>query len=353
MAATKARRLAFLDAIRGVAALCVLLHHLFSDATPALHVVTVNWFNLGDFGVYTFFLVSGFIIPVSLERHPTVLSFWRSRFFRLYPPFWFSLAVVVVLGALGAIHLDPEFFAHPLRNIGANASMLAYFLHVPQALGVYWTLAIELLFYGLCTILRIAHLIEKRLLVACLSVALYVTAALACLTPRFDPRHFQSTLGGLLLTALLGSVAYETYAEGKKPTALILLTPVVLATIVAGVWLRYGLHPATDSVYFGFFAQASSWTLAFFFFFLMYAFRKARFGAPLLWLGRVSYSLYLMHGIVLTLLGRFPLSRTLYSLLAIALSLLAAELCYRFIEKPFSALASQTQRRSMTLALNS
>ena len=352
MAGTKVRRLAFLDAIRGVAALCVLLHHVFSDATPALRAVTVNWFNLGDFGVYTFFLVSGFIIPVSLERHPTATSFWRSRFWRLYPPFWFSLAAVVILGALGAIELDPAFFTHPLRNISANASMLAYFVHVPQALGVYWTLSIELLFYALCTILKLTHLINRRVLVTCLSVVLYLLSALACLTPHFDARHFQSTLGGLLLTALLGSVAYETYAEGKNSTSLIILTPVVLATIVTGIWLRYGLHPATDSIYLGFSAQAYSWMLAFVFFFLMYSLRAATFGAPFLWLGRVSYSLYLMHGIVITLLQATHLSRTLYSVLAISLSLLTAELCYRFIEKPFSVLASQNKRRSLMFALN-
>lgn len=58
---TSGARLAWLDALRGLAAVAVLLEHLLSWFMPALRPY---WFNLGMYGVLVFFLVSGYIIPV-------------------------------------------------------------------------------------------------------------------------------------------------------------------------------------------------------------------------------------------------------------------------------------------------
>jgi peptidoglycan/LPS O-acetylase OafA/YrhL len=279
-----------------------------------------------------------------MERHKTVGAFWKSHFLRLFPPYWFSLAVAVILGAVGAIQLEEGFFLHPLRNIAANITMFALMLRAPQALGVYWTLAIELIFYALCSFLKLTKLIENRLAVAYAGIAIYLFSLLACTTKHFSPVHFQSTYGGLLLTALLGSVVYQVYIGKRKASSLLILTPIVLATIISGVWMRYGLHPqAKDGPYFGFTAQASAWTAAILCFFLIYACREMKFSAPLLWLGRISYSLYLMHAISMWLIADLPLPKWLYYVLAIAFSLLTAEICYRFIEKPFTALAGRVR----------
>jgi peptidoglycan/LPS O-acetylase OafA/YrhL len=44
-----------------------------------------QWFDPGQYGVFVSFLVSGYIVPASLERRGSVRGFWVSRAFRLYP----------------------------------------------------------------------------------------------------------------------------------------------------------------------------------------------------------------------------------------------------------------------------
>nr|BFE86334.1 hypothetical protein GCM10020093_089350 [Planobispora longispora] len=63
-----ATRLAWLDALRGLGAVAVLLEHALPWFMPQLRPY---WFNLGMYGVLVFFLVSGYIIPVSLEGEGT------------------------------------------------------------------------------------------------------------------------------------------------------------------------------------------------------------------------------------------------------------------------------------------
>ncbi|MBX6766364.1 MAG: acyltransferase, partial [Actinomadura rubrobrunea] len=63
----------------------VALHHGSYVFLPDLQSALAGRFDPGHYGVLVFFLVSGYIVPASLERHGSVRAFWISRFFRLYP----------------------------------------------------------------------------------------------------------------------------------------------------------------------------------------------------------------------------------------------------------------------------
>src|ERR1700723_3388712 len=92
-----AKRLPWLGALRGIAALCVVFDHLtFSVLQPVRNTV-YQWFDPGQYGVFVFFLVSGYIVPASLERRGSVRGFWVSRVFRLYPLYVFAVAAAVLL----------------------------------------------------------------------------------------------------------------------------------------------------------------------------------------------------------------------------------------------------------------
>src|SRR5215468_10834698 len=91
-----ASRLAWLDALRGFAALCVVYDHGSTLLLRHAHNFLYQWFNFGQYGVFVFFLVSGYIVPASLERKGSVRAFWTSRAFRLYPMF----LVVLLLSAV-------------------------------------------------------------------------------------------------------------------------------------------------------------------------------------------------------------------------------------------------------------
>src|SRR5215213_5668437 len=91
-------RLDFLDGLRGIAALAVFLAHAGHKVSPAFRTYLEPYFNLGSWGVVLFFLCSGFILPVSLERQGSLGRFWIRRFFRLYPLYWFSVALIALVG---------------------------------------------------------------------------------------------------------------------------------------------------------------------------------------------------------------------------------------------------------------
>src|SRR6195256_3710656 len=95
------RRLAWLDALRGFAALCVVFDHGSTLLLLPVRSYLYHWLNLGQYGVFVFFLVSGYIVPASLERRGSVRGFWVSRAFRLYPLYLFALSAMIVLWASG------------------------------------------------------------------------------------------------------------------------------------------------------------------------------------------------------------------------------------------------------------
>nr|BFE86338.1 hypothetical protein GCM10020093_089390 [Planobispora longispora] len=101
--------MAWLDVLRGIAALAVLVSHtlpaLVADLLP-------RWFNLGTSGVIVFFLVSGYIIPASLERRGCVRSFWIGRSFRLYPIYLLTIALVLVMAPVVPIVEGVDPLAH-------------------------------------------------------------------------------------------------------------------------------------------------------------------------------------------------------------------------------------------------
>lgn len=86
----------FLDDLRGIAALAVFMQHLlghiyhtiqeFHPLYKSVYFLLAETVDWGRFGVVLFFLVSGFIIPSSLNKS-SILTFIIGRFFRLYPAY--------------------------------------------------------------------------------------------------------------------------------------------------------------------------------------------------------------------------------------------------------------------------
>ena len=111
----KTARLAWLDLLRGVAAMVVALHHATYYFTPTLRAGHLPWFDPGLYGVLVFFLVSGYIVPASLERHGQVRSFWISRITRIYPLLTVACAITVLPFLLGVRGLRAGLGAYGRR----------------------------------------------------------------------------------------------------------------------------------------------------------------------------------------------------------------------------------------------
>ncbi len=337
-------RLAFLDAIRGIAALAVFFQHIGEGLWPMFGQFTHNWFNLGKFGVVSFFLVSGFIIPVSLERANSATKFWIGRFFRLYPLYWLSLGAVFVLYSIGVDLVSAEFEANAAENFLFNITMLQGFLKHPDALGLYSTLTLELFFYASCTLLFLARQRNSYLLGW---LALVGTALISIAVPLLFGLRVPMAAAFYILTMFFGTVVYRYYSGEVSREPLIKLSLGLICVAVVGIYVNYTLYQKAEvSDHQTFLAVFSSWTAGYALFFSAFALRNRQYYPALLWLGRISYSVYLLHPIVRASISLlFPASTppilVLLSLLACTLAL--STLTYKFVESPAIALGKRVQ----------
>jgi peptidoglycan/LPS O-acetylase OafA/YrhL len=139
-AAGTGNRLAWLDVLRGLAALAVVFNHFGYFVPAALKNPVNQWVDSGAYGVFVFFIISGYIVPASLERKGSVRTFWVSRIFRLYP--LYLLAVAIALALFGAgLALRRVAWPRALTWLGL-ISYSVYLLH-PALIQVYrhmsWT----------------------------------------------------------------------------------------------------------------------------------------------------------------------------------------------------------------------
>ncbi len=159
-----------LDALRGTAILMVLLLH-FSERGCGSGDTFVHarvWWALkhGYLGVQLFFVISGYCITAavyaSFQRSPSVAVFLARRCRRIFPPYWASIVLVVAMGCATIGILDtPVGTVFPLAPWEwiANALLLQGPLQAKDANLVYWSLSVELQFYGLLAVcLRIGRL---------------------------------------------------------------------------------------------------------------------------------------------------------------------------------------------------
>lgn len=145
-------RLAWLDALRGLAALCVVFDHFSTWELHRAHNIVYSVFDPGLYGVLVFFMISGYIVPASLERKGSIRGFWVSRLFRLFPLFVFAVAGTLLLHVVGWASLRGA------QN-NATGSVFAHLFMLDDVLGgtnvivVLWTLSYEMVFYLLLTAL--------------------------------------------------------------------------------------------------------------------------------------------------------------------------------------------------------
>lgn len=361
--------------------MAVVVQHAMELVWPAWARFSVSWFRPGEFGVVLFFLCSGFIIPASLERHGSQARFWIGRFFRLYPLYWFALAAVVVLHyGFGRYPLDPVFLAHPLRGIAANATMAQDFLGVPLALGQSWSLAYELAFYGIVSALFVAGVHKRSAPIALGGFALAALpaatrvrgVALAHMGPKLAlalvvatlgaavavawlarsagpsrwlavaitvvvvplvlnrPENFRTT-GFLFATLFTGTVLYRvTAGQVSAATAVGVLAAGVAAIVLLSVTTRFDAPPGANLRR----AEITTYIGAYAVFIAALAARAGRFPKSLVYLGTISYSLYLNHSLVIYAMGWKAHSAVVTVSLWVGLSIVLSAVTYRLIERP-------------------
>lgn len=326
LAATKRGRLDFLDAVRGFASLLVVVHHtlesLSSDYTKWSH----NHVDLGRVGITAFFLVSGYVVGLTLSKQ-TPRTFVVRRFWRLYPIYWLSTLVwVAVWYATGhSVNWDLG-----VLTVGANVLMVQGFVGLYSILGPAWTLGVEIAFYGQSVLAKIARVFRWYAWAGMLWLAIFAVLALSNL---FRHTTYSAVIPLMMFTASLGLSVYR-WDQHRERAVFVLAGSAIVLVPLLGVALgetagRPGVWPPI-----GFDA---SYLVGLALFALLYILRTKAAARWILWLGAISYSLYLIHVSVIQLVGTTPLWKVggVTAVIAVMIvSIAAASLLHKFVEKP-------------------
>ena len=279
-------RIKELDGLRGIAALSVLAFHYLTRYDLIWGHAVGFWprFPWGHYGVQLFFIISGFVISMTLSKTDTIRDFLANRFSRLYPVYWAAATVTFTCLLFFPIKPPPHFIEYLLNltmlNIAANP-FLPHRLQIASVDGVYWTLQIELFFYALMLI----PFYYGRLKAIEWWVAAWVCVRLGvCLMPDNLFTKGVAFIGDLQYADLFaaGVVFFQGRLSGFKPMHWLLLTffgasRFLIEGVESGlvVLVCYGLFFAIH------FDQAPL--------------LKSR---GLVFLGTISYSLYLTHQMI-------------------------------------------------------
>lgn len=152
MGNTKNVRLQWLDALRAIASISVVYFHL-NEVLPLNTELSIYRavVKQGWLGVPVFFFVSGYCIKMVVNKSGSALGFWKRRFWRIFPNYYFSLSIVllVVLIRYFAVgHNDvAELPQTPFAIFATLTLMTAPATSVPGITWVYWSLTYEVVFY--------------------------------------------------------------------------------------------------------------------------------------------------------------------------------------------------------------
>lgn len=315
-------RLIVLDALRGLAALSVVLFH-YSHQYYVLFPEKYNFifdFDLGYFGVQVFFVISGFVIFMTLNKTERPRDFFVSRIARLYPVYWSAVIVtfiiVLIFGLDGQEVSFSDFFF--------NFLMIHNLFNIPNVDGVYWTLLYEIKFYFLMFVVYYFTLLKRIDYISFIMILLTVSHYYFAIDSFPLKIFYYLFILKYLSFFIAGIMFYKIYDQSANLFTYIVLICSLISNIVIvqneyeKVILTLILYPV--------------------FFFLVK--NKLNFLAikPLVYLGTISYSLYLVHqniGYVIIKFGfLYDINIEIITLLAFIISLLLATVMTFFIEQP-------------------
>jgi peptidoglycan/LPS O-acetylase OafA/YrhL len=276
-------RIRDLDALRGLAALAVVLFHFTTRYQAVYGHRTDPWLSVpwGHYGVQLFFGISGFVIFMTLDRTRCLADFAVSRASRLFPAYWTAILLTTLVVTLAGM---TEFARTPLE-IALNTTMVQTFINVRPVDGVYWTLSVELAFYcimaGLWK-LRLLRRVEPVLL------AWMGLKWVWAFSPRVIGIEPSWLLGSLLIQDFIpffaiGIAAYRMKCEPRSRGWA--------WAVVAAALLTIGTCDGLAHLAVALISTAALTAIA--------LKGVPLLGArPLVWLGAVSYSLYLLHELI-------------------------------------------------------
>ena len=332
----KPNHIASLDGLRAIAALSVLFQHIVQQIYPDFfRIIGVNPSWLGWAGVTLFFLLSGFCIhyPQALleeEQGKSKLNnikFAKHRIFRIYPAYVVAIIISLIVG-----HFVKTNLLNGSVNV-ADISAHIMFIHNLSPItfysinAVFWTIAIEVQFYILYAIFykyfRFTFKETFFLMVSALIWYFFVSILFTdswrfllqlCFISTFWIWHLGATLARYYCQNSVNLKFHKYYFIGVMIAAL---TTAFVDPVLLKLHIIYWIGPIIFAV-------------------LLWQLIAINTPKLLNDIGKISYSLYLLHPVAIAFALSF--SGYIVPLAAVFFALILATLSYLFIEKPFIAL---------------
>ncbi len=340
------------QALRGVAAGMVLLHHAAQTWVSKARGVPFNseWVRLAS-GVDIFFVISGFVMAISaakLRNRPSAGTFMVRRAVRIMPMYW--LATLLTVAKIVVDRVPSKTGGFSLTYVACSLLFLPWRPPLGSAainpiLPVGWTLYYEMFFYLLLALVLLLKVEPLRCLapiMVVLSVAgLFRRDTWPAVTVFFNP---------LLLEFLAGFCLARAWQYGVRLSAKICIPVLVFGflCLLSGGDFSGSLRP----LLWGLPALLIVGSAVF-----LEPVANGKVPRFLLRVGDASYSLYLIHQLIIAFLmavcvhaHRVPTHESTFVLLALLLSTGCALLLYRFVERPLTLLLTASTSRQPSSA---
>lgn len=340
-------RIGFCDELRGFAAMIVMLSH-FTIGFNSLHGFLYNplnsenifpsWFLTmlpidGAFGVAIFFLISGFIIPFSLQKR-SAFKFLQARAIRIYPVYIVSALITMVIGLILF-----DFDIYQIIIFVKSITLFRDWLGGPAIDGVLWTLEVEIKFY--LYIALMLPILKKKPIVVIIVPLIIIIVFIFLL--KINPIYpMQSSLHGYknILNVLLYDFGFLSYMNIglifylyhiNKFNRLLSIVLILISLSISTIFFheRYVGNNLVVGIYF----------FAFFIFLFFYKYSIVFKNGFSGFFAKISYPLYAVHstlGFVLLsiFIFKFHINSLLSLLFVINIVIWVAYLIHKFIELP-------------------
>lgn len=275
-------RIGEIDALRGLAALAVLVMHYTTSYDQLFGHSSALWVKnpYGGLGVHLFFMISGFVIFLTIDRAGSIADFAVSRFARLYPAYWTALLITL------AVTYNHRLPGHELTGtaIASNFTMFQAFLGFVHIDPVYWTLEAEMKFYILIAFLFAIGQRRRVTLVFAGLVILQLVDSYLHFTdwPGYGLWRLRVYLPFEYLYLFLAGMVFYEMLQGWRWIHGVLLGLCVTAAFSHMVPYRSAIVVVSGVLLVACTRQWLPWLAC----------------RPLVFLGTISYSLYLTHQFV-------------------------------------------------------
>ena len=324
-------RIREIDALRGIAAFAVLLFHftMFREQAKL-------GFNVGCMGVDMFFIISGFVILMTIEKMITWQEFAVSRFSRLFPAYWVCVTITALAILFYSMYSADQHMAdNLLGKYLINLSMLQYYFNVADIDEPYWTLIIELVFYSFMLLLFITKNIKRIEIISVVVLCFALLYSLPAIRANYVMYKVYRAIPLITYFPLFfsGILFYKMKVEEKTIYRVLLVIACFAVQLM--LYSSYYLREFVSS------REYLAVLSIIYAVFTLFLFGKLSFivNRVTMWLGNISYSLYLIHQfistkIVIPELMKRGVNFWIASLIAMIVIMILATLINIYVENP-------------------